>query len=121
MENSVTGQRLKMRNRQRSLGLSEIMTILIAVHQSHYRTFKSYSPHQVRQYWSDAFPKLVSYSRFVTWISCCMMPLCCYLKTCFRADTGISFVDATSLKAYTPRIDSHQDSGIAARGKTSVD
>ena len=52
-----------------------------------------------------------------------MMPLCCYLKTCFGADTGIGFVDATSLKVcHNRRIGSHQVfKGIAARGKTSVD
>ena len=70
----LLGNGLKTRNRQRSLGLSEIMTILIAFHQSHYRNFKSYYHHQVRQYWSDAFPGLVSYSRFVTWMPSCMMP-----------------------------------------------
>ncbi len=81
------------------------------------------TPHQVRQYWSEAFPKLVSYNRFVTWMPCCMLLLCCYLKTCFGADTGISFVDATSLKVcHPPRIGSHRVfKGIAARGKTSVD
>jgi hypothetical protein len=61
----LLGNGLKTRNRQRSLGLSEVMTILIAFHQSHYRNFKSDYQHQVRQYWSDAFPGLVSYSRFV--------------------------------------------------------
>lgn len=119
----LLGNGLKTRNRQRSLGLSEIMTILIAFHQSHYRNFKSYYHHQVRQYWSDAFPGLVSYSRFVTWMPSCMMPLCCYLKTCFGADTGIGFVDATSLKVcHNRRIGSHRVfKGVAARGKTSVD
>jgi hypothetical protein len=30
------------RQRERSLSISEIMTILIHFHQSHYRTFKAY-------------------------------------------------------------------------------
>jgi hypothetical protein len=99
------------------------MTILISFHQNHYRNFKSYYQHQVRQYWSDAFPGRVSYRRFVTWMPSCMMPLCCYLKTCFGADTGISFVDATSLKVcHNRRIGSHRVfKGIAAQCKTSVD
>lgn len=52
----LLGNGLKTRNRRRSLGLSEIMTILIAFHQSHYRNFKSYYQHHVHQYWADAFP-----------------------------------------------------------------
>jgi hypothetical protein len=49
--------------------------------------------------------------------------LCAYLKQCFGKCTGISFIDATSLKVcHDHRIPSHhvfQD--LAARGKTSVD
>ena len=47
---------LKTRQRKRSLTLSEIMTILIAFHHSHYRNFKHYYLNHVRQYWSQAFP-----------------------------------------------------------------
>ena len=44
----LLGNGLKTRNRRRSLSLSEMMTILFAVHQSHDRDFKSYYPHHVR-------------------------------------------------------------------------
>lgn len=37
----------KQRQRARSLTMSEIMTILIAFHQSHYRDFKAYYCEQV--------------------------------------------------------------------------
>lgn len=37
----------KQRQRPRSLTISEIMTILIAFHQSHYRDFKAYYCDQV--------------------------------------------------------------------------
>lgn len=52
-----------------------------------------------------------------------MMPLCCYLKTCFGTDTGISFIDATCLNVcHNRRIGSHRVfKGVAARGKTSAD
>ena len=113
---------LKTRRRERSLSLSEIMTILIGFHQSHYRNFKAYYIHHVCKYWKQAFPKLVSYNRFVQWTPSCLLPLCCYLKICFGPCTGISFIDATSLKVcHNRRISQHrvcQDT--AARGKTSV-
>ncbi len=53
------------RQRPRQLCLSEIMTILIAFHQSHYRMFKACYTTQVLPHWRAEFPRLVSYSRFV--------------------------------------------------------
>lgn len=113
---------LKTRQRAKSLTLSEIMTLLIGFHQSHYRNFKAYYIHHVCKYWNQAFPKLVSYNRFVEWTPSCLFPLCCYLKTCFGTCTGISFIDATSLKVcHNRRIWQHKVcKGTAARGKTSV-
>lgn len=113
---------LKTRKRDRSMSLSEIMTLLIGFHQSHYRTFKHYYVHHVCKYWNKAFPTLVSYNRFVEWTPSCLFPLCCYLKSCFGSCTGISFIDATSLKVcHNRRISQHKVcKDIAARGKTSV-
>ncbi|WVL02181.1 hypothetical protein Dongsha4_08320 [Cyanobacterium sp. Dongsha4] len=51
------------RVRTKSLCLSEIMTILIAFHQNHYRNFKHFYLNHVQQYWTSAFPKLPSYLR----------------------------------------------------------
>lgn len=113
---------LKTRQRERSLSLSEVMTILIAFHQSHYRNFKRYYVHHVCQYWQTAFPKLVSYPRLVTWIPSCLLPLCCYLKDCLGQCSGISFIDATSLKVcHNRRVSGHKGfKSIAARGKTAM-
>ena len=114
---------LQTRQRARALCLSEIMTILISFHQSHYRNFKKYYEREVCKHWRDAFPQLVSYQRFVDWTPGCLMPLCVYLKHCFGPCTGISFIDATALKVcHNRRISQHKVfAGIAARGKTSVD
>lgn len=111
------------RNRTKSLCLSEIMTILIAFHQNHYRNFKYFYLNQVKKYWSDAFPGLPSYQRFIEWIPSTLIPLCVYLKHCFGQCTGISFIDATSLKVcHNRRISRHRVfKDLAARGKTSVD
>ena len=113
---------LAKRRRCRSLALSEIMTILVSFHQSHYRNFKHYYLDHVCVHWRTAFPKLVSYQRFIDWIPSSLMPLCVYLKTCFGRCTGISFIDATSLKVcHNRRIKQHRVfEDLAMRGKTSV-
>jgi transposase len=114
---------LQQRHRARQLCLSEIMTILIGFHQQHYRTLKHYYIEHVCVYWRAAFPGLVSYTRFVSWMPSVLLPLCAYLKRCFGACSGISFIDSTSLKVcHNRRIHQHrvfQD--LAARGRTSVD
>ena len=111
------------RQRERSLSVSEIMTILIHFHQSHYRDFKAYYTDYVLERLQKEFPGLVSYTRFVEFIPSVLIPLCVYLRTCcFGICTGISFMDATSLAVCkNPRIHSHKVfSGLAERGKTST-
>lgn len=114
---------LQQRKRERSLRLSEIMTILIAFHQSWYRNFKAYYHEKVQEHWSTEFPGLVSYNRFIEWIPSTLIPLCAYLRSCFGSCSGISFMDATSLKVcHNRRINQHKVfKDLAARGKTSVD
>jgi hypothetical protein len=88
----------KHRRRARSLTISEIMTLLIAFHQSHYRDFKAYYHEQVLQHWRAEFPGLVSYTRFVEYIPSALVPLIMYLRTCCMGHcTGISFIDSTAL------------------------
>ena len=114
---------LKQRQRARSLILSEIMTILIAFHQSHYRDFKAFYCEYVLKNWRAEFPGLVSYSRFVEYIPSVLVPLLMYLRTCCLGScTGISFVDSTSLDVCrNERIHNHKVfDGLAARGKTSM-
>ena len=112
----------KSRRRYRSLSISEILTILIAFHQSHYRNFKHFYLINVRHHWRQAFPLAVSYQRFVAWMPSNLIPLCVYLRHCFGQCTGISFIDSTSIKVcHNRRIAQHRVfNGHAARGKTSV-
>lgn len=86
---------LRTRERARQLCLSEIMTIMIAFHQQRYRTFKDYYTKHVRCYWQRAFPALVSYQRFVSWMPSVLLPLCAYLRSGFGRCSGISFIDST--------------------------
>ena len=111
------------RQRERSLRVSEIMTILIHFHQSHYRDFKAYYTDYVLERLRGEFPKLVSYTRFVEFIPSVLLPLCIYLRTkCFGTCTGISYIDSTSLAVCkNPRIHAHRVfAGLAERGKTST-
>ncbi len=110
------------RQRSSQMSLSEMMTIQIAYHQSAYRNFKAFYEKQVCQYWTDAFPRQLSYSRFVDWIPSLLMPLSVYLHHCFGACTGVSVMDATKLTVcHNQRIHSHKVfKGLADRGKTST-
>lgn len=58
----------RQRQQERSLNLCEIMTILIAFHQSQYRDIKAYYCEQVLKHLRLEFPGLVSYNRFVEFI-----------------------------------------------------
>lgn len=90
-QNQLLSNELSHRNRQRSLCLSEIMSILITFHQSSYRNFKAYYTEKVHPQWHSAFPGFVSYGRFVEWIPSTLLPLCAYLRSCFSRCSGISF------------------------------
>ena len=53
------------RHRAGQLTTSEIMTLLIHFHQSHYRDFKAFYTGHVLSHLRADFPGLVSYNRFV--------------------------------------------------------
>jgi len=111
------------RQRERRLSMSEIMTILIHFHQSHYRNFKAYYTGYVMERLRKEFPGLVSYNRFVEFIPSILLALSVYLRTsCLGTCTGISFMDSTALVVCkNPRIHSHKVfTGLAERGKTST-
>ena len=122
-ENQLISTGQKQRRRERSLTTSEIMTILIAFHESYYRNFKAYYCEKVLEHWHSEFPGLVSYNRFVEYIPSALIPLIVYLRTCCIGQcSGISFVDSTSLDVcLNQRIHSHKVfDGLAERGKTST-
>ena len=112
----------KQRERLGYLCPSEVMTILIHFHQSHYRTFKAYYTEYVQLHLTSEFPHLVSYTRFVALIPHVMVPMLAYLQSRYGACTGISFIDSTSLQVCSPkRINGHRVFATdARRGKTSM-
>ena len=113
----------KKRNREGTLCLSEIMTIIIWFHLSSYRTFKDYYTKEVSNHLKWAFPFVVSYNRFVELMSDALIPLCYYLHTRKGICSGISFIDSTKITVcHNRRINSNKVfSDIASRGKDSVD
>ena len=109
------GQRV----RSPRLSPSEIMTILIHFHQSHYRTFKAYYTEYVLTHLRSEFPDLVSYHRFVELTPTGIIPLLAYLQQCRGSCSGIALVDATAIKVgHNKRIARHKVfAGLAERGK----
>ena len=59
----TAGERKRLR--ASTLSPSEIMTLLIYFHQSHYRHFKGFYLTHVHKHLRGAFPGLLSYTRFV--------------------------------------------------------
>lgn len=115
---STTGER---RSTSR-MHLSEVMTIVIAFHGSGYKTFKEFYTLDVLTSWHEAFPNLVSYTRFVELMPWCLMLLCCFLHTRTGEITGISFIDSTPINVcHNCRADSHKVfKGLVKWGKNSV-
>ena len=79
------------------LSVSEVMTIMILFHQSNYRCFKQFYNKYVCCHLSKEFPDLVSYNRFVELMQLSLFPLTVFLNSRFGRNTGIAFIDSTSL------------------------
>ena len=118
----VDAKPTETRGRPRRLHPSEVMTILIAFHQSKYRTFKHFYEKHVCVYWRAEFPHLVSYSRFVQLKKEVLTLLTLYLHVHLGEWSGISFVDSTRLRVCdNKRISSHRVfAEQAGRSKTSM-
>lgn len=71
----------KQRERSGQLYPSEVMTILIHFHQSHYRTFKAYDTEHVQVHLTKEFAHLVSYQRFVALIPSVLVARLSYFQS----------------------------------------
>lgn len=113
---------VRQRLRPSALSVSEVMTIVIAFQLSGYRNFKHFYIDCVGRYHRDAFPSLVSYSRFVELMPAVLVPLCAFLHTRRGRVTGIAFIDSTRLVVCHPkRAHAHRVFAASARwGKTTV-
>lgn len=122
MKQSQVGSIKRKPGPKANLATSEIMTILIYFHLSHYRNFKHYYLEHVQKYLRPEFPGLVSYTRFVELIPTVLPALCFYLWSKLGPVTGVSFIDATPIPVcHNRRIQRHKVfDGLAKRGKTSM-
>ena len=111
----------KKRNRECKMSLSEIITILIAFHQSGMACFKYYYLELMRDY-RNLFNYLVHYDRFVALIKLAFPALICLLKTLEGRVTEYLFIDATPMAVcHNLREKRHKVfKGLAKKGKTST-
>ena len=105
----LTAHSSQSKQRPSGLTLSEIMTIVVFFHASHYRTFKHfYFAHMLTQRRGE-FPTLPSYTRFVELIPMTLLPLCAYVQTRKGQPTGIQFIDSLPIRVcHNRRIPSHR-------------
>lgn len=120
-EKHLIGTGKSKRGPEPMLSISEMLTIVILFHQSHYRTFKHFYTF-VSTHMRKEFPKLISYSRFVSSMKNLFVPLFAYLLSRTGSMTGISFVDSTSIQVCNgKRIKKNKVfKGLAKVGKTSI-
>ena len=90
----------KLRQKQWSccMSASEIMTLVILFHQQQYRHFKAFYKMHVQKNLKKEFPILLSYSRFIEQMQSITVPLFFFLLSQARSETGVYFIDSTTLK-----------------------
>ena len=110
----------KPRGPKEKFSTPEMMTIIIMFQQSNYRNFKYFYYH-IKQFYLEYFPSLISDSRFVERMKSLLTPLFAYLLSRRGDMTGISFIDATSIRVcHNKRISRNKVfKGFAKRGKTT--
>ena len=115
-----SGQRARKKPGQ--LTISEQITIYLLFQSSGYRTFKQYYIDGVLQgRLLKAFPKAVSYTRFVALIPRLFVPLCAFLETIRAPFNDIGFIDSTPIAiCHSKRTSSHKVfRDIAKLGKST--
>lgn len=112
----------KKRQRDGRMTTSEIMTIVVSFHMSHYRDFKNYYLGYVALMYKNEFPNLLSYTRFLAVMPRVIVPMCAYFTSLKGKPTGIEFIDSTCIKVcHNIRIPRHKTfDGIAQRGKGTM-
>ena len=112
-----------LRRRPGKLSESEMITLLICFHLSHYTNFKAFYKEYVSVHWIDLFPDLVSYERFNQSQKKLFIPMLVLLKNqCLGSSRGINFIDSTTLKVcHIKREKQHRVfKHIATKGKGTM-
>ena len=116
------GLRKRSYHRDCRMSDSEVMTIMIAFHNSGFRCLKHFCQH-VCDHMRHLFPEVVSYNRFVELQKVAVVKLVVFVKTVLMGKcTGISFIDSTPLRVCRrQRILQHKTfKGLAQLGKCSM-
>jgi IS5 family transposase len=110
------------RCRKTDMSESEMMTLMILFHVSHYRTFKDFYIDCVLGSLTDCFPKAVSYPRFVALMPRLLEPLTAYVLSKTGKQTHLYYIDSTKMVVcHNRRISRNKVfKGIAERGHSSV-
>src|SRR3954464_11548824 len=119
---SQEAQPAKKRGPQAGVADSEIMTIRVLYHSSHFRHFKAFYEGVVLTLLRSAFPKAPCYGRFIALTHHVWVPLTVFLLTRMGRKTGLYYIDSTPLPVCHPRrINRHKVfADLAERGKTSI-
>ena len=118
---STSGKR--HRNRPGRMSDSEIMTILVLFHTSHFRDLKSFYLGYICQHMRKEFPHVISYNRFVERQAKVGLHLLLFFQTCALGKcTGISIIDSTPLvSCHIKRMHMHKTmKGWAQKGKCTM-
>ena len=112
----------KMKLKKSALSLSEAMTIIVLFHKSGFRFFKYFYCQMIVPFWKSAFPKLLSYNRFIEIMPRCLQALTSFFHQVKGEDTGISIIDSTKLVVcHNLRIKRNRVfKDLANRGKSST-
>ena len=113
----------KSRNRQFRMSDSEVITIMIYFHLKQHRNLKHFYVNYIQVHCKEYFPHTLSYNRFVELQQKAVLPMTVFLKMCCLGKcTGISFIDATSLKVCHIKIERSNKTfkGLATKGKTTI-
>ena len=110
------------RRRSGMMSLSELMTIMVLFHVSPCKNFKWFYLAYLPLKHGKDFPNRVSYTRFVALQSRLFLPLQLLLHSLRGEETGLYFMDATSLPVcHNKRIKRHRVfDGSAKRGRTTM-
>lgn len=121
-EKHLLTAKIRQRKREGRMSISEMMTVYLLFQSSGYRDFKHYYIDCVLNgKLHQAFPKAVSYTRFIALIPGLFVPLCSFLSSIQADLNGIGFIDSTPIMVcHNKRISSHKVfRGMAQRGKTT--
>jgi hypothetical protein len=121
-KNFILPSPTKKRQKPCRMSLAEVMTIMVLFHMSDYRTFKYFYLNCIMKDLKEYFPDILSYQRFVQIMEYSLIPLTVFLNGLTGKETGIYYVDSTSIKVcHIKREKRHKVfKGLASKGKNSM-